>query len=782
MTSASLSPAASGDAPAGTLDLGIAGMTCASCVGRVERALRKVPGVQDATVNLATERAHIVFDAASGGGMEALARRAVRNAGYEPRSVEEQEAGEEGAQSPWAGFTPVAVGLLLSAPLVLPMLGDLFGLHWMLPAWVQFILATPVQFILGARFYKAGWHAAKALTGNMDLLVAIGTSAGYGLSLWLWATAESTHGAGHTPHLYFEASAVVITLVLLGKWLEARAKRQTTAAIRALHALRPEVAHLLGRDGEVDVPIAEVMVGDRLVVRPGERIPVDGTVVEGHTQVDESMLTGEPLPVARSADGPEGGALTGGSINGDGRIVMQVTAVGGETVLARIIRLVEDAQAAKAPIQRLVDKVSAVFVPVVLAIAIVTLLGWLWAGAGVEAALIHAVAVLVIACPCALGLATPAAIMAGTGVAARHGILIKDAEALETAHRVQTVAFDKTGTLTVGRPRLTAFHVEPGVDEAALLSAVAAVQSGSEHPLARAVVSAAQERGLPVPAPDGVRAVPGRGTEGEVAARSYLVGSLRWMQELGVDLGPLADRAATLQAEGATVSAVAERVAQDPSGARPPEAASAPLGGSEDTIVPSAGAHYVLRALLAFGDEPKPGAREALAQLRDQGVRCVMISGDNRGAAEAMARRLGLQPEAGEVMAEVLPGDKAAAVNALKAQGHVVAMVGDGVNDAPALAAADVGMAMGNGTDVAMHAAGITLMRGDPQLVAAALDISRRTVAKIRQNLFWAFAYNVAGIPLAALGYLSPVVAGAAMALSSVSVMTNALLLKRWRG
>jgi len=728
--------------PAGQLDLGVGGMTCASCVARVERALRKVPGVQDAAVNLATESVHLTFDPAQA-DMDQLARRAVRNAGYEPRSLAEQEA-EQDAQGPWAGFMPVAVGLLLSAPLVLPMFGDLFGQHWMLPAWAQFLLATPVQFWLGARFYKAGWHAARALTGNMDLLVAMGTSAGYGLSLWLWLTAAP----GHAPHLYFEASAVVITLVLLGKWLEARAKRQTTAAIRALHALRPEVAHLLSRDGEVDVPIAEVMAGDRLVVRPGERIPVDGLVHEGHTQVDESMLTGEPLPVLREA----GGQLTGGSINGDGRIVMQVTAVGGETVLARIIRLVEDAQAAKAPIQRLVDKVSAVFVPTVIVIALITLLGWLWAGVGLETALIRAVAVLVIACPCALGLATPAAIMAGTGVAARHGILIKDAEALELAHRVRTVAFDKTGTLTVGKPRLTAFQVAPGADESALLAAVAAVQSGSEHPLARAVVAAAQERGLSVAQPEGVRAVPGRGTEGELAGRSYLVGSLRWMQELGVDMGALAMAAAALQGQGATVSAVAERVTEG----------------------------LAARALLAFGDEPKPGAREALAQLNAQGVRCVMISGDNRGAAEAMARRLGLDPAAGEVMAEVLPGDKAAAVTALKNEGQVVAMVGDGVNDAPALAAADVGMAMGNGTDVAMHAAGVTLMRGEPRLVAAALDISHRTVAKIRQNLFWAFAYNVAGLPLAALGYLNPVVAGAAMALSSVSVMTNALLLKRW--
>jgi len=729
-----------------TLDFGVGGMTCASCVARVERALRKVPGVQDAAVNLATESVHVTYDAARP-DMDALARRAVRNAGYEPRALAAQEA-EADAAGPWAGFAPVAMGLLLSAPLVLPMLGDLFGQHWMLPPWAQFLLATPVQFILGARFYKAGWHAAKALTGNMDLLVALGTSAGYGLSLWLWATAH----AGHVPHLYFEASAVVITLVLLGKWLEARAKRQTTAAIRALHALRPEVAHLLGRDGEVDVPVSEVMAGDRLVVRPGERIPVDGVVLEGHTQVDESMLTGEPLPVAKEPDAQ----MTGGAINGDGRIVMQVQAVGAETVLARIIRLVEDAQAAKAPIQRMVDKVSAVFVPAVLAIALLTLLGWLWAGVGLETALIRAVAVLVIACPCALGLATPAAIMAGTGVAARHGILIKDAQALETAHRVDTVAFDKTGTLTVGRPRLTAFQAVPGQDEAALLAAVAGVQSGSEHPLARAVVAAARERGLALAAPEGVRAVPGRGTEGEAGARSVLVGSLRWMEELGVGLGPLQAQAAQWQREGATVSALAERVTEG----------------------------LALRALLAFGDEPKPGAREALALLRARGVRCVMVSGDNRGAAEAMARRLGLQPEAGEVMAEVLPGDKAVAVRRLQQQGggaHTVAMVGDGVNDAPALAAADVGLAMGNGTDVAMHAAGITLMRGDPRLVAAALDISHRTVAKIRQNLFWAFAYNVAGIPLAALGYLNPMVAGAAMALSSVSVMTNALLLKRWR-
>ena len=732
------------------IDMSIGGMTCASCSGRVERALRKVPGVQQATVNLATESARVQFTPPEGGdaAMEALLRRAVRNAGYEPLTPAASAARDQD-DSPWAGFAPVAIGLLLSLPLVLPMLGDLFGAHWMLPAWAQFVLATPVQFILGARFYKAGWAAAKALAGNMDLLVAIGTSAGWGLSMWLWLTAVP----GTMPHLYFEASAVVITLVLLGKWLEARAKHQTTAAIRALHGLRPDVAHLLGRDGEVDVPVSEVMLHDHVVVRPGERFPVDGTLLEGDTQVDESMLTGEPLPVVKSV----GDALTGGSINGEGRVVLQVGAVGAETVLARIIRLVEDAQAAKAPIQRLVDKVANVFVPVVLLIALATLLGWLWAGVGFEVALIRAVAVLVIACPCALGLATPAAIMAGTGVAAKHGILIKDAQALELAHQVDTVGFDKTGTLTVGQPRLTALDIAPALDEATVLQAAASVQSGSEHPLARAVVQAAQQRGLALTVPQALHAVPGRGTEGEVGGQRYVLGSLRWMQELGVALGPLAARAQQLQDDGATVSAMAARTAQG----------------------------LQLQALMAFGDEPKPGARAALAQLKARGIRTVMISGDNQGAAEAMALRLGLDPDAGDVRAEVLPGDKAAQVRALQRSDgqrrRIVAMVGDGVNDAPALAAADVGMAMGNGTDVAMHAAGITLMRGDPQLVAAALDISHRTVLKIRQNLFWAFAYNVAGIPLAALGYLSPVVAGAAMALSSVSVVTNALLLKRWR-
>ena len=765
-------------------DIGIEGMTCASCVGRVERALKKLPGVMEATVNLATESARVRY--ASPAASPALLRRAVREAGYGVRETDLMDDVRE--PSAWAGFAPVALALALAAPLVLPMLADLAGRHWMLPAWLQFCLATPVQFVLGARFYRAGWHALKARTGNMDLLVAIGTSAGWGLSVWLWWSAQ----AGSMPHLYFEASAVVISLVMLGKWLETRAKRQTTAAIRALHALRPALAHVILKNGEqADVPVLELLVGDSVVVLPGERVPVDGVLQEGRSQLDESMLTGEPLPVTKVP----GAALTGGSINGDGRMLIRVSAVGPDTVLSKIIDLVQDAQAAKAPIQRLVDQVAAVFVPVVLLIALATLLGWLAMGESLEVALIRAVAVLVIACPCALGLATPAAIMAGTGVAAGEGILIKDAEALELAYRADTVAFDKTGTLTIGQPRLVAFVPAAGADEAMQWSAAASLQSGSEHPLARAVLAAAKAREIPVLAPEDLRAIPGRGTEGLVAGVPYLIGSLRWFEDLGVSLGSLQSEAERLQKGGATLSALAER---------------RPEG-------------LVLRALMAFADEPKPGAREALASLRARGLRIVMISGDNRGAALAMGERLGLH--AHEVMAEVLPGDKAALVAELKQgkmhplggqrstrsderggtgfsagppqgkihplggqrttrsgeRGGTVVMVGDGVNDAPALAAADVGMAMGTGTDVAMHAAGITLMRGDLSLVEGALEISRRTVMKIRQNLFWAFAYNVAGIPLAALGYLNPVLAGAAMALSSVSVLSNALLLKRWR-
>ncbi len=738
-------------------DIGIGGMTCASCVSRVERAIAKLPGVASVSVNLASESAHVVWYEPDPSHPARL-RRAVRDAGYEPLVPEHLEQQPKG---PWVGFSPVLAGLVLSSPLVLPMLGDVLGRHWMLPALWQFLLATPVQFVLGARFYRAGWHALLAGTGNMDLLVALGTTAGWALSMWLWWSAPE----GAMVHLYFEGSAVVITLVLLGKWLEARAKRQTTDAIRALHALRPARARVIGPDGEQDIPIEELLVGDRVVVLPGERVPGDGLVLEGDSQLDESMLTGEPLPVTKAF----GDRVTGGSINGDGRLVMQVLATGEASVLSHIIRLVEDAQSAKAPIQRLVDQVSAVFVPVVLVLSLLTLLAWWWSDHTVELSLIHAVAVLVIACPCALGLATPAAIMAGTGVAAKYGILIKDVQALEVAHRVDTVAFDKTGTLTVGQPRLLSLVPVAGTSESAdvWLAMAASLQSGSEHPLARAVVQAAKNQQIVFASPQAVRAVPGFGCEGQVQERALLLGSLRWMSDLNLTRAdpqaPLWQaQALALQSQGATVSVLVERVG---------------LGDA---------AQLLPRALLAFGDEPKPGAQAALEALRARGLRLVMISGDNAGAARAMAQRLGLHDD--EVYAEVLPGDKSALVKRLQqgddAARRVVAFVGDGINDAPALAAADVGMAMANpnggGTDVAMQAAGITLMRGEVALVEAALDISSRTVSKIRQNLFWAFAYNAAGIPLAAFGFLSPEVAGAAMALSSLSVMTNALLLKRW--
>lgn len=758
------------------------GMSCAACVGRVERALRKLPGVLDVQVNYATEVATVRLAATAdmppvSPATAAPLIDAVSRAGYEAAWIEPDAAVIEPVVPWWQVWGPVLLGLAAAVPLMLPML---WGDHHFWSPWVQFALATPVQFILGARFYRAAWAALKARAGNMDQLVALGTSAAWGLSVWLWwrhETLAAEHPAmNHAPALYFESSAVVIALLLLGKALEARAKRETSAAIRGLQSLRPDTVLRVGPQGEVEVPLKQVVVGDRLIVRPGERIPTDGRVLEGRTHADESLLTGEPLPVAKA----EGDHLTGGSVNAEGRVLMVVEAVGGQTLLAQIIRRVVDAQATKPPIQRLVDRVSAVFVPVVLGIALATGLGW-WAwGLPGDEALIRAVAVLVIACPCALGLATPAAIMAGTGAAARHGILIKDPEALERAHRVTVVAFDKTGTLTEGRPVLVHWQVAqgevaPGGDapgEQALAWA-AALQSGSEHPLARAVREAARQRGWTpaeaVPLRE-VQAVPGRGIQGLLDWQGHTwqlcLGSGAWLRTVveqasqpasGVELLPAWEQALAWARQGRSVSWLWwQRVQSTPQPVQ-------------------------VLAVMAFADPLKPNSAPAVAHLHALGVHTVMISGDNLGAAQTIAAQLGIE----EVVADVLPGQKADHIQRLQAGGQaIVAMVGDGLNDAPALAAADVGIAMAHadgGADVALQAAGITLMRGDPMMVPAALDIARRTSAKIRQNLLWAFGYNVVGIPLAALGGLSPMLAGAAMAFSSVCVVTNALWLSRWR-
>ncbi|CAM2181122.1 Cu(+) exporting P-type ATPase [Burkholderia latens] len=757
---AAAAPAASTD-----LELDIGGMTCASCAGRVERALAAVPGVARASVNLATERASV--HRATTVGADALIA-AVTAAGYRASVAAAPEAATAAATDARAADpaqTPdvrkrreairernlVIASAVLGAPLVAPMLVGPFGIDAMLNGWLQLALASIVQFGFGARFYRAAWHAVKARTGNMDLLVALGTSAAFGLSLWMLL-----RDPGHPGHLYFEASAVIVTLVRFGKWLEARAKRQTTEAIRALNALRPDRARVVEHGVERDVPLAQVRVGTTVSIRPGERVPVDGRIVSGRSHVDESLITGESLPVPKD----DGDPVTAGSINGEGALVVETTAIGAETTLARIIRLVESAQAEKAPIQRLVDRVSEVFVPAILGIAVLTLAGWLIAGAGTETAILNAVAVLVIACPCALGLATPAAIMAGTGVAARRGVLIKDAQALELAQRTTVIAFDKTGTLTEGKPSVTAFDAV-GIPREQALAVAAAVQRHSDHPLARAVVAAydadvaardgaASDSASAVVAAD-ARAVAGRGVEARVDGQLLALGSTRWRDELGIAVPAELDaRAAQLERAGNTISWLMRA-----------DAPRAPL------------------ALIAFGDTVKAGARDAIAALAARGVASVLVTGDNRGSAAAVAASLGI----GEVHAQVLPDDKARVVAELKrTHGGIVAMVGDGINDAPALAAADVGIAMATGTDVAMHTAGITLMRGDPALVADAIDISKRTYRKIQQNLFWAFVYNLVGVPLAAFGLLNPVIAGAAMAFSSVSVVTNALLLRRWKG
>ncbi len=716
------------EVPPDRWELAIEGMTCATCAGRVERALAQVPGTTRAEVNLATERAVV-----EGVGLSPAALiGAVRDAGYDAELQTgdvERERARDAAEAARARreLAQVAAAALLTAPLVLTMAG------LALPGWLALVLSAPVQFVIGARFYIAAFKALRAGTGNMDLLVALGTSAAWLYSAWLVAS-----GAGG--HTYFEAATVVITLVLLGKWLEARARRSTGSAIRALMSLRPQTARVERNGGEIELPAAALVVGDVVVVRPGERLPSDGLLLSGISQVDESLLTGESLPI----DKQPGDAVVGGAINGSGLLRIETTAIGEHSLLARIIALVGNAQAKKAPVQRLVDRVAAVFVPVVLACALLTLLGWTLLAGNFPAGLVAAVAVLVIACPCALGLATPTALMAGTGAAARAGILIRDVEALERAHRIDTVILDKTGTLTEGRPVVTDI-VPQGISEDALLALAAAAQTGSEHPLARAVL--ARAAGLTLPPLGAFQSQPGRGLTAQVGGRRVAIGNRALMAAHGV-APSLAAAAERLEVQGRTVTWIA---ALEP----------AP----------------VLLGLIAMMDQIRPTAAAAVRRLQAAGIETVLLTGDNARTAQAVAAELGIV----RVLAEVLPEGKAAEVGRLQQAGRRVAMVGDGVNDAPALALADVGIAMGGGADVAMETAGITLMRSDPLLIADALAISRATWRKIRQNLFWAFFYNVLGIPLAGLGLLNPMIAGAAMAFSSVTVVSNALLLRRWR-
>ncbi len=737
----SAAPPAERDA-AQTLRLDVTGMSCASCAGRVESALKSVSGVHDATINLALERADVTATAAV---RAADLVAAVEHAGYHARPRADDPAARRAAAARAeaenaAEERRTVFVLIVSALLTLPLLAQMIAMVSPLPLhlspWVELALATPVQIIAGARFYRGAFKALRGGSANMDVLVALGTSAAFFYSLYR----VLTEGMAAQGHLYFEASAVILTLVIFGKLLETRAKRSTTAAVRTLMALRPETANRLDGDGVTTVAVSELRLGDHVLVRPGERVPVDGSVVEGASELDEALITGESLPVTKT----QGSDVTAGTINGSGALTVKATALGEDTTLSRIIRLVENAQSGKAPVQKLVDKVASIFVPVVVVIALATFAGWWLATADVEAAMVAAVSVLVIACPCALGLATPTALVAGTGAAARSGILVKDISALETAARVDTVVFDKTGTLTEGRPEVTDIHAFDGKPDRLLLIAASA-QMASEHPLAHAMLRAAEARGLKLSRPKNAQAYVGEGLVAEVAGEPVAIGNAALIDRLGIDhfTADTLRRQMEEQAKTTVMVAIAGRVV----------------------------------GVIAMADRPRDSARDGIAELKARGVRTQMLTGDTQTVARAIADAIGLD----DIAAGVKPEGKSTAIEALKDKGGVVAMVGDGVNDAPALAAADIGIAMGTGADVAMETAGITLMRSDPRLVAAALDVSRATVRKIRQNLFWAFIYNVVGIPLAAAGLLSPAIAGAAMAMSSVSVVTNAGLLRRWK-
>ena len=728
------------EVPPQTIVLDVSGMTCSACAGRVEKALKALPDVLDARVNAATDRADIDWL----GGDSSILTDAVKNAGYTatPRlsaSAQRKEQQELKAKQEAAlakrELMLFAFSVALTLPLVSQMVLNAVGFKFHMPGWFELALATPVQFLVGARFYKGAWNAVKAGAGNMDVLVVMGTSAAYFFSLFtLFRLGEGAAG-----HLYFEAAAVIITLILLGKILETRAKRGTTAAVIELMALRPETAKVL-RDGkEINMPAEDVVVGDIVVVRPGERIPVDGQIVEGKSQADEALITGESLPVDKSP----GDAVTGGSVNGTGMLHIKATKTGEDATLNKIITLVENAQSGKAPVQRLVDKISAIFVPAIIIIAVLTFASWLLAGSNFENALVAMVSVLVIACPCALGLATPTAIVAGTGAAAKAGILFKDVEALELAHRVDTVVFDKTGTLTQGHPAVSNV-LAVNFDEAQLIRLAASLQMASEHPLARAIVDHAA--GQKLSTVKDFEGHTGFGVNGQVDGHTILIGNAALMKNHHIEVLEKITKSQSLwEDEGKTVVLAA-------------------IDGS-------------LAGAMAISDPIRKETVSAIARLKKQGIEPLMLTGDAERTARTIAKLAGIE----NYQAQTRPQDKVKIIEALQSQGKIVAMVGDGINDAPALALANVGIAMGSGSDVALETAGITLMRSNLGMVNAALQVSRRTWTKLWQNLFWAFIYNVIGIPLAVFGLLNPAIAGAAMAMSSVSVVTSSLMLRLWK-
>lgn len=723
-------------------DFKIVGMSCASCVNRIEKVLNQSEGIDTAQVNLVTEKASVSFDKNLLDEKKII--ELIKSVGYEAEVVSEttKKNNKDSKKKLLESEKKlVIISALLTLPLVLPMILNPLGIHFMPSAWIQLLLAAPVQFFIGARFYKSAWGAIKARTGNMELLVAIGTSSAFGLSIYLLLKNINTL-SHNTPHLYFEGSSVIITLVLLGKYFEAKAKQQTSSAINELQKLQPDTAVLFKNGVEKVLPIDKLNIDDIVIIKPGERIPVDGIITRGSTQVDESLITGESLPI----DKKENDAVVGGAINGDGNIHVKISALGTETTLARVIRMVEDAQAVKAPIQRLVDKISAYFVPTVILISIVTMIVTYFIVGDIEIAILNSIAVLVIACPCALGLATPTSIMVGTGVAAKIGILIKDAEALEITHSVTMIAFDKTGTLTEGKPSISEL-ISFEENEEYILKLLSSIQSGSEHPLAKAILKRAKELDLKYDSASSVKAIPGKGLQAVINGDHYLLGSKKLLLDFAIKDENINKKANEREQLGETVSFLIRE---------------------KDLKV---------LAIISFKDKIKQDTYKTIKELKALGIKTLMLTGDNQGSAKVVAEELGID----SFRAEILPQEKSSIIKEFKTKGEIVAMVGDGINDAPALAMANIGMAMSTGTDVAMHTAGITLMRGNPLLIPDAISISKATYSKIKQNLFWAFFYNIIGIPLAALGYLNPMIAGSAMAFSSVSVVANSLLLKRWK-